>query len=814
MTGPRIDYSPDNPFAGGQKRKYSADNPFAQKADFSDVQSGTSTTAAPEPESHPIRDAIVRAAITNPVTAPLYLAGRKIDNEAAAAGAIQGATLGYADELAGGAMAPFGKAGVRDNYSQNVNAIRSYEHGLQQRSPKSSLAGELVGALAPVVLTGGATSAEAAPSLLRATGKAALQGAGYGAVAGYGGAEGSQGQQLAEALGSGVAGGILGAATPSVVRGGTALYRAVTEGADAKATRVASEQLMAALQRDGYTAERARAEVQRIASAGAGNKPAALIDLPNAENVRGAARGVHSQPGPGRQTIQQFTDQRRAGATARVQQDFTATSGTPAGSPSLERERILAERRAADARNYGASVDAMGDTPITDPDLLTLIEDKPSLGAARQAAKAAETERVGKAAMAAREGAEETPAIAETSEPHRPYDSAKRPNGDNRPVADLPKVSDEGLFRELSELMEKRDEGVRRSQYPRVWDDDVSEMKTVATRKGAGPSEQSKAFRNLSDWNNRLDAVETELKRRGHTDESIADLMLAGEEGRAERAAERAGMQAEPTATGPTARELQRMKQELDVQVQALKNPNAPGKVHSDAREIANTRAQLVDAMNRNIPGYQEAAQQSAARIGEAKAVTLGAQAHGKSPDAVGELYRGLRTDTERAAFRRAYGQKELERIGNGGSVAQLYRTTGTVAGADTKLAKLRAAFGDDASFQRYLDALKAEGNISVGNAVTGNSNTASKIADQRDLARHPLVRSALELGKGNVGSAIKSVLASSLEQRSARLSEKARATLADYLVSGDPGDYLRQATTTNGFTLARYLGAVAGLSH
>jgi hypothetical protein len=487
----------------------------------------------------------------------------------------------------------------------------------------------------------------------------------------------------------------------------------------------------------------------------------------------------------------------------------------------------LRARREADAANFGSSVDAMGDTPITDPDLLTLIEDKPSLRAARAVARRAEEERVGTSAMAAREPAT-TDAVTTGPAKHYPYDSVRRPNGDARPVSDLPKVSDDGLFRELSDLMDKQSEGQRRAQYRSTFDDDMQLQRTVATRKGGGPSEQAKALRNLDDWQNRQDAIETELRRRGHTDDSIADAMLTDPEARAEMLAERAAIQSEGAGTGAqgtTARELQRMKQALDKAIVAgkLENPFAPGAQHSDAQALGQTRAQLVERMNANIPGYQAANQSSAEALGKAKAITLGARLFNKSPDAVGEAYRGLRSDAERAAFRRAYGQKYLEAIGGGrgGSdrAGAVFGTTGTLPGSETKLAQARAAFEDDATFQRFLGALSAEGKMTVGNRVVGNSNTAAKLADQADLRRHPAVKAALAAGNMKFGDALKALAAGGLEARSARLSEASRGELAKILTA-DPvtlEEFLNAASqrgrrsSANGDYLARALGGLVG---
>jgi hypothetical protein len=108
-------------------------------------------------------------------------------------------------------------------------------------------------------------------------------------------------------------------------------------------------------------------------------------------------------------------------------------------------------------------------------------------------------------------------------------------------------VSTEGLIRELLELEAKQMRAERRSIYNHVPDENFHSTEDgrnvfVATRIGGkGPSEQSKAMRNIEDFANIRAQVTEELARRGLDTDAVADRM---EQLRVERA-EREGMETE-----------------------------------------------------------------------------------------------------------------------------------------------------------------------------------------------------------------------------------------------------------------------------
>lgn len=114
--------------------------------------------------------------------------------EAAARGLEQGVTFGFGDEL--NALLESAKESALDNpqspfwdrYRQHRDESRAAFHAAEEAYPVTSFAGNVAGALAPALLTGGgAVAAKAAAGGLKAAAtEGALLGAGYGALSGLG----------------------------------------------------------------------------------------------------------------------------------------------------------------------------------------------------------------------------------------------------------------------------------------------------------------------------------------------------------------------------------------------------------------------------------------------------------------------------------------------------------------------------------------------------------------------------------------------------------------------------------------------------
>lgn len=136
--------------------------------------------------------------------------------ESLARGAAQGGTLGFADELTGAGEAALDKLtgsdkALLDLYKQHRDESRANYDAAAQANPMTSFAGNLIGGVAPGVLTSGL-----APAITTVKGAAAL-GAGVGAVGGLGASnsEDLSGMAKDTALGAGL-GGVTGGALQGI----------------------------------------------------------------------------------------------------------------------------------------------------------------------------------------------------------------------------------------------------------------------------------------------------------------------------------------------------------------------------------------------------------------------------------------------------------------------------------------------------------------------------------------------------------------------------------------------------------------------
>lgn len=152
---------------------------------------------------------------------PKQVAANASIPEAIGSGAIQGATLGFSDELEGVARRAkdvlLGRTGK--TYSEYRNESRALDAGTREAHPVAYGAGEVGGGMATMLIPGlGAVGAT------KGAGAAAVQAAKVGAVAGAGNsdadlANGEVGKFAKDVGTSAVASGVIGGATSKLVRG-------------------------------------------------------------------------------------------------------------------------------------------------------------------------------------------------------------------------------------------------------------------------------------------------------------------------------------------------------------------------------------------------------------------------------------------------------------------------------------------------------------------------------------------------------------------------------------------------------------------
>lgn len=146
--------------------------------------------------------------------------------ESAARGAEQGATFGFGDEINGALSAlahPDDKLSILENYRKNRDESRAAMEAASNAHPYVYGAGNLAGAIAPALLTGGGSALAEGGG---AAAKSALEmGAKYGALSGLGSSDADVTQgDLGQAAKDTLTGGITGAAiAPAVDAAGRAI---------------------------------------------------------------------------------------------------------------------------------------------------------------------------------------------------------------------------------------------------------------------------------------------------------------------------------------------------------------------------------------------------------------------------------------------------------------------------------------------------------------------------------------------------------------------------------------------------------------
>lgn len=180
-----------------------------------------------------------KAVIQNPKAAPTVGA-----LEAGLRGVGDGITLGFQDEVLAGLDAavqpllPISENGssastFRERYDENLANQRALLKAGQEQQPVASLAGGVIGGIAPALVTGGSSiaataGAAARQSLAKTAGKSAAIGAAYGGAYGAGTAEGDLSERLPGAAEGALLGAGVGAAAPLAVAGISAAARKVT----------------------------------------------------------------------------------------------------------------------------------------------------------------------------------------------------------------------------------------------------------------------------------------------------------------------------------------------------------------------------------------------------------------------------------------------------------------------------------------------------------------------------------------------------------------------------------------------------------
>lgn len=277
---------------------------------------------------------------------------------------LQGATLGFSDELAGGiaglgALLPGGRS-PREAYTEERDRIRSGLKEFRGEHPIASTALELAGGIVPAIATGGGSL----PATLGTGAKvlqAAKAGAKFGGLYGAGKAEGDLLTQALATTGGaafgGAGGALLGAAVPAAKAIGGAITRKVASGSSplAPAAAQAAEQqaqergaslVLQSMQREGLSPLDAQMRIQ--AARASGVPDVALADVATGGNVKGLMDLAATRPGPAKTAITGFTEKRAGSMRQTMASALDQHTGLPARNLfELKRELVLARDKAA-----------------------------------------------------------------------------------------------------------------------------------------------------------------------------------------------------------------------------------------------------------------------------------------------------------------------------------------------------------------------------------------------------------------------------------------------------------------------------------
>jgi len=265
---------------------------------------------------------------------------------------LQGLTLGFSDEI-GSAIAAGGVSGPE--YERQMAARKFAREDFEEENPGMALTGEILGGLAPGLLTGGAGLVLAGgKTALRQGGKMGLGrllgteaavGAGTGAVAGAGTADPSE-RGAGAGLGAGL-GGTLGVALPAIGAGVKGAVGGARRGLGMmtrnEAEEAAKRKLSGALARDQVTPQEIIEQIPEGPGFGPINE--SVADLAG-ENVLGVARASQAIPGRSKDMGREALVERAEGQYDRVSDYLLQATGRPKEDVFEVVDEIVARREA------------------------------------------------------------------------------------------------------------------------------------------------------------------------------------------------------------------------------------------------------------------------------------------------------------------------------------------------------------------------------------------------------------------------------------------------------------------------------------
>lgn len=280
--------------------------------------------------------------------------------------------------------------GEPTTYGGEVERIRGEREEFRRRNPVTASALNIAGAAVPALLTMGASTGVSAPGMTAQMLRAGRVGAGQGALAGAGAAEGDLGNRAKGAAFGGLVGGVLGGLVPPAAASARRLVetgRNILFSPNQKQVLTrAQDTLLRALGRDRTTP----AEVAERATAGArlGVDDLMMADIAGANTRQRMALAARS-PSEGRAVIEEALQGRAGRAGAGLQSDVARAAGMPRQDTTALGETLVERMRANAAPLYERAY-AVG--PVDDPRIAAYMSRPQFQAGLREAVKLAQME--------------------------------------------------------------------------------------------------------------------------------------------------------------------------------------------------------------------------------------------------------------------------------------------------------------------------------------------------------------------------------------------------------------------------------------
>jgi hypothetical protein len=659
----------------------------------------------------------------------------------------QGATLGFADE---------GEAGLRalasgGKYKELRDAIRAKNDAFAAENPKAALAATIAGG----VLTGGAVAGaakgagtlgtvarmvaprvDATASLAARVGQAARVGGLTGAVGGWGAAKELRDVPTSAAIGGGIgaAGGALFAGVGDAVRGarnlaGQALQRGNEGGALRRIVQAETPEIAGA-RRVLRAAGRAGQTLDELAAADeVAPASRAFGELIKDGKGVGAMRTMRNA-GRNRDALDASLAERSAETPAMWSRTLSRETGVPTARDAKSvAEEALTAIRPTTRKLYrkGMQQPDVADERIAQA--VETLQSMPEYGPA--ALKRART-------LAAARG----DAFPETFRPEGAPAGVTRTAGGR--LKDFAKASDDALLDEYEAITTRMQRDMGESVYNfteiNQGGGNFGTVVPTATKSGAGPSMQAKALRRLEQSQGVLARIESELEKRGkYVEDELARRTM-------NQSASASGDLADVLGDAPLEKaasvnpvrvaDMLRLRKGVDEVLRTMKTEIDGGKGSPELFEAMSEIRRSVNAAAKDAGGKY---------VRKADRLTRQAKARGESfaqggrvnqagtAEGVARLAREAR-DPE--AFREGSASKLLERAAgiSDGEAGQVRNPVQGPLGSETRRARTRTAFPDDASFERArAEAAEIVNYLRTQRAVSGNSTTAANLAEMAD---------------------------------------------------------------------------------